>query len=95
MSMVMFQFRHAGGQPTLEQIRQAYGLRPDQVDPEYGVVETDSREGLFVVLVDDGAQRQIEDKLKERGAAGDPAVGVFANPPVEPFGPPEGSDQSG
>jgi len=88
MGMVMFQFRHRGASPTLEQVRTTYGLRPDQVDPNYGVVETDSQDGLHVVLVDESAQAQIEAKLKQMGASSDRAVGVFANPRIEPFDTP-------
>jgi hypothetical protein len=84
MGKVMFQFRYKGATPRLDEVGSLYGLRVDQLDSDYGVIETDSQEGLHVVLVDEAAQAQIQAKLKERGEDADPAVGVFSNPRVEP-----------
>jgi hypothetical protein len=89
MSKVMLQFRKRGETPSLEEIRSTFDLRADQVDPEYGVVQTDSREGLYTVLVDDAARTQIEEKLRLSGAHNDPAVGGFSNPRIEALGPPQ------
>jgi hypothetical protein len=88
MPKAMFQFRKQGDEPTLDEVCATFNLRKDQVDSEYGVVQTDSREGLYVVLVDDLAQAQIKEKLEITDAYADPAVGVFSNPQIEPFGPP-------
>jgi hypothetical protein len=84
MGKVMFQFRHKGATPRLDQVSSRYGLSIEQLDADYGVIETDSLEGLHVVLVDEDAQGQIQAKLKERGEDSDPAVGVFSNPRIEP-----------
>ena len=91
MAKVMLQFRKRGESPTLEEVRSTFDLGADQVDSEYGVVQTDRREGLYVVLVDDTAQAQIEEKIGLAGAGTDPAVGIFSNPHIEPFGPPSGA----
>jgi hypothetical protein len=87
MASVMFQFRHPGGAPTLDQVRTQYGLDAGDVDKTFGVVQTDSADDLYTVLVDDRATARIETALRQAGATGDPAVGVFSNPRVEPTGP--------
>jgi hypothetical protein len=88
MAKLMFQFRQPGKVPSLDDVRANFGLQVHEIDPAFGVVETDSREGLYTVLVDEAARPQIEQQLKRTGADADPAVGLFSNPPIEPFGPP-------
>jgi hypothetical protein len=88
MSKIMFQFRHRGESPSVEQVRATFGLRADEVDADYGVVQTDSLEGLYTILVDESAQAKIEERLKQMGAEADPRIGFFSNPRIEPFGPP-------
>ena len=85
MSNVIVQFRKRGESPTLEETRAMFDLDPDQVDPEFGVVQTDSQEGLYTFLVDPTAQAQVEQKLRLTGADTDPAVGIFSNPRIEPY----------
>ena len=82
MSKVMFQFRDRGRLPTLDDVCTRFGLRPDEVDSQFGVIPTDSDAGLYVVLVHASAQERIKEKLKTMGADADPAVGVFANPSI-------------
>ncbi len=94
MAKVMFQFRKRGKPPSLEEVCGTYGLRSEDVDTEYGVVATDTRDGLYVVLVDPAAESRIRQVLAELGLASDSAVGVFSNPPVEPFGSAEGPGDS-
>ena len=89
MAKLMFQFRSKGRCPTLDEFCKMFDLRPEEVDPEFGIVQTDSVEGLCTALVDESAQIRVKAKLKLMGADTDLAVGFFANPPIEPFGPPE------
>ena len=89
MSKVMFQFRHKDGHPALDQIRQKFGLTEEEVDSDSGVVQSDREKGLYVVMVEESAQSKIRQKLKDTGEDSDPAVGVFSNPRIDTFGPPE------
>jgi len=88
MAKLMLQFRQRGSAPSLDDVRARFDLQAHEIDPAFGVVETDSREGLYTVVVDEAARQRIEQKLKQTGADADPAVGLFANPRIEPFGPP-------
>lgn len=89
MGKLMFQLRKQGTPPSLDEVCSSYDLRPSDVDPDYGVVQTDTREGLYVVLVDETAQARLETALQRLGLRDDPAVGVFSNPRIEPCGPPQ------
>ncbi len=81
----MFQFRHPGQQPTVPEIARHYDLEPDQIDSAYGVVPTDSLDHLYVVLVASTGFDRLRRRLRELGLEGDPAIGLFADPPVETF----------
>jgi hypothetical protein len=66
---------------TLEDARERLGLEEGELDDDFGVVEIDPDQHQYAVLVDEKAAEQI---------SGQPGVkGPFANPPIEPFGPPE------
>jgi hypothetical protein len=86
MSKVMFQFREQHKRPTLDEVCASFDLRPNEVDSEFDVLQSDFQEGLYVVLVDFSAQERLKAKLKTMGADTDPAVGIFSNPGIEPFG---------
>jgi hypothetical protein len=69
------------GRATLEEARQRLGLEEGELDVDYGLVEIDPEQNKYAILVDDRAAERI---------SGHPEVkGPFANPPIEPFGPPE------
>lgn len=82
MDSVLFQFHHESGEPTLAGVADRYGLRPEDVDPGYGVVLVDPDAGLWVTTVAASAAPALEaalsDEERHRGA------GVFANPRIEP-----------
>jgi hypothetical protein len=82
MARVMVTLRLAPGQATLEEVRQLLGLAPAEVDPAFGVVSISPAEHLYTILVDEVAAHRIADA--------EPVEGVYANPRIEPFGPPEG-----
>jgi hypothetical protein len=65
---------------TLADASRELGVAEEELDPDFGVVNIDPDEDLFTVLVDE--------KTAER-AEGKAAGGPYANPPIEPFGPPE------
>jgi len=87
---VMVQFRLPHGQSTLADAAKRLGIKISDLDAGYGVVPTDPADRLFVAMVEAGAASTAAAHLgPATGAAADPAEGVFANPPIAPFGPPE------
>jgi hypothetical protein len=89
MAELMFQFKHpSANPPTIEEVRREWHLGADDLNANYGVVPIDPRAGLYVVLVRPEAVPRLERELQSRGIRNDPAVGVFANPRVEPNKPP-------
>ncbi|MFI9803596.1 hypothetical protein ACIHEJ_04345 [Streptomyces sp. NPDC052301] len=75
---------------TLTDALRRYGLTSDEVDEAYGLVPVDPAQGLYALLVSEEAAARI---------TGGPGVsGPYANPPIEPYGPPRsgpGSDDGG
>jgi hypothetical protein len=64
---------------TVEEARHRLGLEEDEVDANY-IENIDPERHEYVILVDEQAAERI---------GGQPGVtGPFANPPIEPFGPP-------
>ena len=81
MARVMVTLRLDPDQATLPEVRQLLGLAAEEVDPNFGVVNISPAEHLYTILVDEPAAARLE---------GAPQVeGVFGNPRIEPFGPPE------
>jgi len=69
------------GEATLEAAARKLGLEERELDPDFGVVEIDPAAHRYTVLVDEGAAEQ---------ASRVPGVeGPYANPRIEPFGPPQ------
>ncbi len=68
--------------PTLQEVADHFTLELESIDPDFGVIATDPREGLYTILVDQDAASLLELKL---GSDDDPATGVFSNPRAEPF----------
>ena len=87
METVMLQFKHKGAAPTLDEVRQLFNLRANEVDTAFGVIAADPAEGLYTVLIDARARNRVDAALAKRTR--DTAEGVFANPRIEPFGPPK------
>ena len=81
MPRVMVTLRLAPEQATLDEVRRLLGLAPEEVDPGFGVVNISPAEHLYTILVDEAAAGRIADA--------EPVEGVYGNPRVEPFGPPE------
>ena len=70
---------------TPEAAARRLGVAVACLDPDYGVVPTDPDTGLYAVML----RAALADAVAARLTGGDPAEGVFANPRIEPFGPPE------
>jgi hypothetical protein len=86
MPRVMVTLRLDPEQASLPEVRRLLGLAEDEVDPTFGVVNISPAERRYTILVDEAAAARIADA---------PAVqGVFGNPRIEPYGPPE-EDQGG
>lgn len=86
MSKVLFQFRHPGPAPSVDSVCEEYGFERDELDLDFGVIQVDSAESLYTVLVDEKAKDRLEPTL--RSDASNQSIGFYANPRIEPFGPP-------
>ena len=82
----MLQFHHAGGKPTLEQVRELFGLSAGDLDESYGVAATDPKTGVYVVLIRPDAVAKARARLAQRPKH--PVEGIFGDVRIEPTGPP-------
>ena len=87
MARVMVTLRLDPGQATLPEVRRLLGLAEEEVDPGFGMVIISPAERLYTILVDERAAARVA------GAA--EVEGVFGNPRIKPFGPPEGGGDPG
>lgn len=69
---------------TLAEAQRRLGLADSEVDEDFGLVLLDPAEGMYAVVVSADAGS----RAAAAGGAGE-AGGPYANPPIEPFGPPE------
>jgi hypothetical protein len=72
------------GQPTIKQICEKYGFKPEEIDQKFGVIEIDPAEHLYSILVDEAAVGRLQGR-PDLEAAG--LEGPFADVRIEPFGP--------
>jgi len=88
MAKVMMTIQSSGKAPTVQSVKERYGLTDDEIDPQFGVVAVDPDAELYTVLVEDQAAPKL-------GSQADWSVkGPYSNPRIEPFGPPEASDKT-
>jgi hypothetical protein len=87
MTKVMVTLKLDPKQASLAQVRRLLGLAADEVDRGFGVVNISPREHLYTILVEEAAAARVRDAA--------PVQGVYANPRIEPFGPPQGGQPDG
>ncbi len=88
MTKVMVTIQAPEGPPSLEAVIERYQLGPDDIDSDFGVVEIDPDDDLYVILVEPDAATRI------KPAECWDTAGPYSNPRIAPFGPPE-ADSSG
>lgn len=76
MASVMVSLQLDPERASLEEVRRLLGLREDEVDPRFGVVNIDPNEHLYAILVEQEAAERVRDAA--------PVRGVFSNPRIEP-----------
>jgi hypothetical protein len=84
MAKLMMSFRVVGSTPTIDDIQTRFSLTNEEIDRNFGVVQVDPEEDLYTILVEESAA----DKVQPGGNIRE-VEGPFANPRIEPFGPPE------
>lgn len=87
METVMLQFKHEGGVPSIDEAARLFNLDVSEIDADFGVIATDPENDFYTILVDAQASQRANEALAKR--SGDAGEGLFANPPIDPFGPPE------
>jgi len=65
---------------SAERAAERLGIPEDKLDTDFGVVNIDPERHLYAVLLDEEVAAGV--------SAGEGVAGPYANPPVEPFGPP-------
>jgi hypothetical protein len=86
MAKQMLTLTREPSRATLESVKEDLGLSDEEVDADFGLVEIDPDAHQYAILV--------EAPAAERAAGKEGVEGPFANPPIEPFGPPEGRSQA-
>ena len=87
MGKVMIQMAFPEGKPTLAEAARALGLEESELDPDFGVIETDPTRGLFAMRVEEAAASRAASAIAARASGS--AEGVFSDPKIAPFGPPD------
>ena len=82
MPKVMVTLKLDPEQASLAEVRRLLDLGEGEIDTGFGVVNISPGEHLYTVLVDEAAAARVQ------GA--EQVEGVYGNPRIEPFGPPEG-----
>lgn len=85
MAYVLMNIKWEGAPPSLDALMERYGLDPDDLDGEFGVVEIDPDDQLYAIRVD----RDAAEKLSDEFGGSDDVEGPFSDPPIAPFDLPE------
>jgi len=81
MGMLMLTVKLDPARATLEGVRERLALGEDEIDGDFGVVNIDPAQDLYAIMLDEQAAERL---------SGEPDVkGPYANPQIEPFGPPQ------
>jgi hypothetical protein len=81
MAKQMFTLTRDPSRASLEAVKADLGLGDDEIDADFGVVEIDPDAHQYAILVEQPAAERVGGKQGVEGP--------FANPPIEPFGPPQ------
>ena len=65
---------------TLERAAERLGLKPGEIDEHFGLVLVDPGRDQYAIMIEESAAARLA------GAEG--VRGPYANPRIEPFGPP-------
>ena len=76
MATVMVTLELDPERASLEEVRRLLGLREDEVDQRFGVVNISPSEHLYTILV----QREAAERVRHA----EPVRGVYSNPRIEP-----------
>jgi hypothetical protein len=81
MSKVLLSVTRPPSEASLAAVKRDLGLSDEEIDAEFGVVNIDPKADRYAVLVEESAAERVG---KQPGVEG-----PFANPRIEPFGPPD------
>jgi hypothetical protein len=81
MSKVMVTLKLDPEHASLDEVRRLLDLGEGEIDTGFGVVNISPREHLYTILVDEATAARVQHA--------DLVEGVYGNPRIEPFGPPE------
>lgn len=79
---VMVTIHAPEGVPTLQGVMRQYGLSPQEIDSQYGVIEIDPTDHAYSVLIDAHAAARIQPGFRKG------TEGPFSNPKIGHFGLP-------
>jgi hypothetical protein len=84
LDKLILQFRHSGSAtPSVDEVARIFGIKPEDLDSDYGVIATDPSARLYTVLVNTSTEPKIKAALAQRPKY--PDEGLFGNPRVEGF----------
>ena len=77
----MVTIRTSEWEPTMDDVLARSGLTSDDIDHDFGVVPTYPARHEYTIKIRANAVPRM------RSSPGFEIIGVFGNPPIEPFGP--------
>jgi hypothetical protein len=81
MAKVMVNIHTQGEAPTLQSVRERFGLRGEEIDSDFGVIEVDEKEGVYTILVDERAAAKLSGDARWK------VTGPFPEGRIAPMGP--------
>lgn len=81
MPKMMVTLRLDPDDASISEVRKKLGIKPEQIDESFGVIDVSPQEHLYAVLLDEEVATAVRDKPDVEGA--------YSNPKIEPFGPPQ------
>lgn len=85
MAKMLYNVTWKGEPPSLQEVCDKYGFRPEEVDAEFGVIAIDPDDNLYAIRVERGAALRTQGR---ESPVKDELQGPFSDPLIEPFGPP-------